>query len=212
MSKLDFIMNRKSIRKYKPDPVPHADILQIIQAATYAPSGSNAQNWHFVVLKNPIKIKAMAEAVEAENQLFCTYTANNALREKFKGSLYYQTLFKDAPVVILLYAAPYHLTTEILLREKQAPEEVISQLTWHSPGIQNIGAAMENLLLAATAMGYGTCWMTAPVYAESAINKAIDFHKDGYKLVCLTPLGVPLSSDNPQPKRKPLEEVMTVID
>ena len=53
MEFLEVIKNRRSIRKYKQDSVPDEIITQILDAARLAPSGSNRQPWHFIVVKNP---------------------------------------------------------------------------------------------------------------------------------------------------------------
>jgi nitroreductase len=50
---MEVIKRRRSIRKYKQDPVPDEIITQILEAARLAPSGSNRQPWHFIVVKDP---------------------------------------------------------------------------------------------------------------------------------------------------------------
>ena len=70
---------------------------------------------------------------------------------------------------------------------------------------------MENLLLAAASLGYGTCWMTGPNYAAKEIAEVIKFKKEGYSLMALTPIGFPLEKENKSPVRKQVEEVITVI-
>ncbi len=81
-----------------------------------------------------------------------------------------------------------------------------------SPGIQNIGAAMQNLQLAAASMGYGGCWMTGCNYAARQIEDIVGFEKEGYYLACMTPIGVPESATHTSPPRNPIEDVMTIID
>ena len=76
---------------------------------------------------------------------------------------------------------------------------------------QGIGAAVENFMLAATAMGYGTCYMTGPVHAKREIEELIGFEKPGYSLMSMISLGVPADETPAQPKRKPVEEVVTFI-
>jgi nitroreductase len=53
MELMDVIRNRRSIRKYKPDPVPEDEIKYILEAARLAPSWANTQCWHFVVVTDP---------------------------------------------------------------------------------------------------------------------------------------------------------------
>ncbi len=56
------IKNRRSIRKYKPDPVSDEDIEYILNAARFAPSWKNRQCWRYVVVKDKEKIEKIASA------------------------------------------------------------------------------------------------------------------------------------------------------
>ncbi|WIF94890.1 nitroreductase family protein [Caminicella sporogenes] len=212
MSNLDFIYKRHSIRKFKNQDVPIEDIKEMIKAATYAPSGKNLQNWHFVVVKNREKIEEMAKIVERKSDELASYATNEEMKKSFTKYRKYQTLFRNAPVVILIFAGPYPSTGLEILKAKGASSEEIHNLLRPSPGIQNIGAAIENLLLAAANMGYGGCWMTSPNFASKEIQDYIGFKKEGYFLAAITPIGVPEESELKSPPRKPIEEVMTIIE
>ncbi len=212
MSTIDFIYKRHSVRKFKEKKVPMDDIKEILKAATFAPSGKNIQNWHFVVVNNKKKINEIAKIVENKNSELASYTKNEDKKKSFTKYVKYHTAFRNAPVVILIFAGPYPSTGLDLLKEKGATEVEIAELLKPNPGIQNIGAATENLLLAAANMGYGTCWMTGPMYARKEICDYIGFQKEGFFLVAMTPLGVPEESQLKSPRRKPLEEVMTIIE
>src|SRR3989338_6232743 len=59
---LDIIKSRRSITKYLPKPVEWEYVARIIDAARHAPSCGNLQNWKFVVVLDPAKRKAIAEA------------------------------------------------------------------------------------------------------------------------------------------------------
>ncbi len=50
---IDVITSRKSIRRYKPDPIPDEMIDKILEAARWAPTGENYQPWRFIVIRNP---------------------------------------------------------------------------------------------------------------------------------------------------------------
>lgn len=212
MDKLDFIYKRHSVRKFKNDEVPNEDIKEILKAATYAPSGKNKQNWHFVVIKNKEMILKIAKIVENKNFELTEDLKDESMKNNFNKFVKYHTVFKNAPVLILIYCGPYPITGEAILSEIGAPEDEINDLRKISPGIQNIGATVENLLLAASNLGYGTCWMTGPMYANKEISEYVDFKKEGYFLSAMTPLGVPEESELKSPSRKPLEEVITFID
>ena len=211
MKALDFIYKRHSVRKFKEAAVPNEDIKEIINAATYAPSGKNRQNWHFVVVKNREIIEKMSGAIEAKGKELVAGLEEQESKDFLKYLPFY-SFFTKAPVTVLVFAGPYPTTGAELLRAKGASEEEIRELEKHNPGIQNVAAAMENLLLAAANLGYGTCWMTGPNFAAKEIQEAVGFEKEGYYLAAMTPLGVPEEKELWSPKRKPLEEVLDIIE
>ena len=67
MTNLEFIYKRKSIRKFKDQEVPKEDLIEMLKAATYAPSAKHQQNWHFDVITNKEKIEEVASE-NCENQ------------------------------------------------------------------------------------------------------------------------------------------------
>ena len=64
MDFMDVLRKRRSIRKYKSDPVPDEILDQILEAARLSPSGKNMQPYHFVVVKNPETKKKIDERME----------------------------------------------------------------------------------------------------------------------------------------------------
>lgn len=62
MDTLQTIMTRRSIRSYTSDSIPDAHLLQILEAARQAPSASNRQPWHFVLVGEPVQKQALAAA------------------------------------------------------------------------------------------------------------------------------------------------------
>lgn len=211
MDQLQFIYNRKSIRSFKAEAVPTSDIEQIIKAATYAPSGKNRQNWHFVVIKDRAKIDSIVKAVQQKNSELAEYLTE-AKRAAFLGMVNYHTVFKGAPVLVLAYAGPYPTVADDLAEAGIMEAVDVAAFRRPNPGIQNIAAAMENLHLAAAALGYGTCWMTGPTYAAEEIDELIGFNKPGYYLAAMTPLGVPAEGKYTNPPRKSVTEVLTIIE
>jgi len=55
------IRSRRTVRNYKPDPIPEPLIQRILQAARRAPSSSHSQPWHLIVIKDPGMLKALGE-------------------------------------------------------------------------------------------------------------------------------------------------------
>jgi len=208
---LEFIYRRRSVRKFQDTPVTDALIEQLVDAAIHAPSGKNLQTWHFVVVRNKSMIQDMVKAVEKKHEALMPFFTDNEKKQAFKGSVGYHTIFKNAPAVVLVYAGPYPTVADDLVAGEGLTAAQIDELRQVKPGIQNIAAALQNLHLAAAAMGLGTCWMTGPTYAGREISELIGFHKEGYYLAAITPLGVP-AGGGASPARKPLAEVLTVID
>lgn len=212
MKNLEFIYNRKSIRKFKDIQIPKEDILTLLDAATQAPSPKHQQNWHFVVLQNRDIINQMSDIVTESHTQIANLAPTKEQGEKYMRLLKYYTLFKHAPVVIIVYGNEYDMIEYDILKANGASEERLAEIIAPQSAIQGIGAAVENFLLAATAMGYGTCYMTGPTHAKKEIEDLIGFKKDSYQLMSLIALGVPEDNTPPAPKRKPLEEVVTFID
>jgi len=88
-------------------------------------------------------------------------------------------------------------------------------LTQHIPGyadvyfdIQDYAAAIENMLLAITALGYASCWVEGYITASDKINKTmaeILGVPEGYTLVAYLPVGVP-AEEGPRANKKPFEQ------
>ena len=66
MNILDAIKTRRSIRKYKPDPLPEGDLKKIMAAAQLAPSAGNKQPWRFIVVRDPEKRRRLAEVARKQ--------------------------------------------------------------------------------------------------------------------------------------------------
>lgn len=212
MNIIDGIYKRKSIRKFKNEPVQREDIVKCLEAAVEAPSPKHQQNWYFVVVEKKELIQQMAEIVEESHKRIGEYAQDEKDKQKFMRFMSYYTLFKEAPVVVLVYAKPYVMIEEKLLRAGGVKEEVIERLKAPQSAAQGIGAAVENFLLAATELGYGTCYMTGPTHAKSEIEALIDVVKPEYELMSLVAMGVPEDETTEKPKRVPLEQVVTFIE
>ena len=78
MKSLDFIYNRKSVRKFKADKVVKEDIVKMLDAAVHAPSPKNQQTWHFVVIQNSELINKISDIVTKNH----TKLADMAKEEK----------------------------------------------------------------------------------------------------------------------------------
>lgn len=208
---LDYIYNRHSVREFQDKDIPEEDLKEILKAAMQAPSGRNLQNWHFVVVQNRGKLKDIADIIKEKGKLATEKIADEKEKQKMLAYLNYYTFFPEAPVTIFVFAGPYPTTGMELFLGSNPTDQEVKDFNRHQPGIQNIGAAVQNLLLAASTLGYGGCWMTGPLYAKNEIQEYLGFKKECYHLACMVPLGVPVASELYSPPRKALGDVMTII-
>ncbi len=205
MELFDAIHGRVSVRRFRDQPVPDVDIERILDAGRWAPSASNVQPWRFLVITDRAVLKRMADAVRAmiDRMLPFAESEKQAQRLAAYKSTYY-TFFEKAPVVIAVLMEGYDADTDRLLARMGYVPEDIKRLR-PLPGLQSVSAAVQNMLLAVHALGYGSCWMTGPLVAQEAFEKILGYGKEE-SIVALLPVGVP--DERPSPKsRKPLQEI-----
>ncbi len=212
MTKLDVIYDRKSVRKFKDVEVPKEDMLKMLEAATEAPSPKHQQNWNFVVINNKEIINKMAEIVTKSHEKIGEIAKTEKDRKIHMSVIKYYTAFKNAPSVVMVYSEPYKMIEHKILKENGASQELLDVLVSPQSAAQAIGAAVENFLLAATHMGYGTCYMTGPTHAKTELEELIGFEKPKYELMAMIAVGVAEDNTPPKLERRPLEEVVTFID
>ena len=186
MDTVSIIKNRRSIRKYKEQPVEKEKIRELLELAMKAPSGKNRQPWNFVVLQDEPK------------QELIDILHNKARRLKKEGEdvgscLSSVRTMRQAPVLILFYN-PY----------SDLERTELDTYEW-SVDTQSIGAAIENLLLAATEMGLGTLWICDIFLAEEEISNWIGRDDE---LVAAVALGHSAEEPSASP-RESLEENIT---
>ncbi|MGD9580745.1 MAG: nitroreductase family protein [Vampirovibrionia bacterium] len=212
MELFDALLNRRTIRKFKPDMPSKEEIEQILDAARMAPSAHNKQMWQFIVITNQHYKDQLSLVVASAYDKIISLTDDEEEIKKIKYSKGYATFFNRAPVVIAVLMDPFQNTVETLLRRKNYLETEIKRIR-PAPDLQSIGAAVENLSLAAYGLGYGTCWMTAPIVAYEEIEEILSVD-DSNQVVAMVCLG---KSDNGHSElalknKKSLEDIVTYID
>ncbi len=209
MDLFDAIQGRKSIRRFKQAEVPDEVIRKILDAGRLAPSANNTQPWSFRVIKDRAVLKKMAEVVREMVDRMVPYAESEKQAQRLAAykSNYY-VFFENAPVVLAVFMEAYDAGTNRLLTKMGYSPEDIQRLR-PLPGLQSVSAAIENMLLACHALGYGSCWMTGPLVAQEAFEKLLGYGKEKY-IAALLPVGAP-DEDPPARSRKPLEEIVKVI-
>lgn len=216
----DLIYRRKSIRKYKNEMIPDEDIRSILDAARVAPSGKNCQNWHFVVLKNRDVIERLKWVIRDKNESIADRmrAVDEQKADRFEKFCRNFTLFiTQAPVIILTFAKSYYPSGYHELKLCGESEAVLQELLWKAnPGMQSIGAAMENMTLAAADMNYGSCWLTSANYAaaeiEQLLKEQVGFEKEDYFFAAMMSIGVPQECEHKSPSRMPLDGIYTLVE
>ncbi|MCL6518733.1 MAG: nitroreductase family protein [Armatimonadetes bacterium] len=208
MDLFDAIRGRRSIRKFKPDSVLEEDMRRMIEAATLAPSAGNKQMWKFVAVLNKQVLKRMADAVRKKLDEFASLPEGNSYKDQLEAAKKWSAFFEEAPVTIVVLGERYRSTIDEIMEKRGASLLEIDELR-QRPDIQSIGAAIQNLCLAAYAMGYGTCWMSAPCVAGSEIKEILGI-RPPWEVIALVPVGIADELPAMRP-RKPLEEVLEFI-
>ena len=184
----EVIKNRRSVRRFKPDPVPEEDLLRMVDAARMAPCSANEQAWKFIIIREKGTIQAL------QNECVRLIKGDLKNNRKLEG----EALRKE-----LQRAVDRRLTGRFT-----APAFIVilvdGQRQYPDYNSHDGPLAAGYLLLAARALGYGTVYMTDSI-PEEATRKALRV-PDRYKQVCVTPVGIPVAW--PTQEKKKLEELV----
>lgn len=185
---LNAISERRSIRRFQAKPVPVEMINTILQAGMLAPSSKNRQPWQFIVVSGQSKetmLQVMADGLarEKENALL------PASRQHLGGAVHTLEIIRQAPVTIWIVntlGAPF---TEPLTFEERVYE---------SCNTQSIGAAIENMSLAAVELGLGSLWIGDLFFAYPELSRWLNC--SGTLLAALA-VGYPDETPAPRPRK-----------
>ncbi|MFH1169538.1 MAG: nitroreductase family protein [Chloroflexota bacterium] len=183
MELLEVIRGRRSIRKYRPDPVDEKAVAAVLEAARLAPSWANRQCWRFIVVRDENTRAALADSL-VQIDINGAAADNPSIRA-----------VRSAPVVIVACAETGKSGYEF-----GRPATDKGDL-WY---MYDVALAMENMSLAAHSLGLGTVIIGAMDAQEMARILAVP---EGFCVVALTPLGYPDQQPGPRP-RKELAEIV----
>jgi F420 biosynthesis protein FbiB-like protein len=189
METLEAIATRRSVRKFTDRPVSEETVGAVLAAAILAPSGKNRQPWRFVVVAGDEKraqmIRVMRQGI-----------ADTKARGMETGSaIMTARVMERAPVTIFVFNPEgVHPWTS----------HSLAQTLMEAVDMQSIGAAIQNMLLAARAMGLGTLWMCD---VWSAYQQLEEWLGESGELIAAVALGYPDEEPAARPRR-PLSEVV----
>lgn len=194
-----FLRTRRSVRRFKPDPVPDSVLRDILHTATFAPSAHNRQPWRFVVLTDSsAKIQlsdAMAE--EFQRDLEKDQVPPEEIAKRVSRS---RERITGAPVVVILCLDMSEMDEYPDTRRKKA-EYIIATQSAANAGMQ--------LLLAAHAERLGGVWVCSPMFAQETVQKALNISST-WEPQAMFLLGYPAETPAFR-ERKSLEEVVKFI-
>jgi nitroreductase len=181
----EVINARKSIRKFKPDPVPQAYIAEIVNTARLAPSASNIQSTRLVVLKSPEVITSLKgyttpfvskapvvivccayrKAWERYDEKFAELVKGGALKDNEEDGVFLENSRKNGTAGRSFNGA------------------IAQNYLW-----QHAAIAMDHMTLKAVELGLGSCWVG---FVDRQGVKQLLGLDDEYEVVALLPIGYP---------------------
>ncbi len=202
------IEKRASVRKFKNEDVSVDILKKIAEAGSKAPSINNSQPWKYVAIKNQELLIKMANVVDLKVKSLFKKDLDSSSEVIKKKVEWFSTFFVDVPAVIAIVSKPYKAEADEILTESISHEK-LNDLRNH-PNLQTIGAAVENMLLTAVDLGYGACWLTAPLVAKDELQELLGIKSPDF-LVCLVAVGKPNEDIHPKQK-KDINQIFTLID
>ena len=185
METMEVLKGRRSIRRYKSDPLPEPLLREILEAGLYAPSAVNMQHWYFVAVQSPETLDEIKGIMGGVAQKF-----QRVLKERFSRNPeqveitnYFLNTLGGAPVCLLAF----------FLRPDYPDRD---------GAMQSVSAAIENILLAAWDRGVGSCWLSAPQRMGFGPEFQRRFAPDKGEFVAMITLGYPDQEPKLPPRRE----------
>lgn len=187
---------RRTIRRYRPDPVPRDVLDRVFEIAIRAPSAHNRQPWRFVILSQLQDRQKLAMAMSDRLRL-------DRLRDG------------DSPDVVLadcdrsvnrISNAPLAILVCSTLNDMDHYPDDRRAAAEHHMAVQSTAMAMQNLLLGAHAEGLGASILCAPIFCPEVVRSSL--HLGGeWEPQALITLGFPAGEPKPF-SRRPVEDVV----
>lgn len=200
MPLLEAVTTQRAVRRVLPDPVAPAVVRRCIELALEGPTGSNGQNWEFVVVTDPV---TKGRLQRQYRRIFRLY---GGLGQRLRGS--------DPQTARILSSVRWQVEhfTEIpvlvvpCLRGGGKLPYVPMPALADSSHYGSIYPSVQNLLLAARAIGLGASLITLPLWSTAVARRTLGLPLS-VEPCCVVPLGWPRGRYGTKP-RKPVDEVL----
>lgn len=199
------IKTRRSIRRFVPDDVPDEMINQILEAARLSPSGSNSQPWRFLVVRDAEKRKELRRIcmnqrfVEEAPVVVIAFVDLERSMQKAR-----QTRWQEFQTSDIFESLSGGLGERQLWERMTAAADPPREAVLPS-ALSNTYIAITQMILMATALGLGTCWLAG--FNPAEINPLFSL-SDTLVPVAVVPVGYPAGRIPPERPRVPFDEIL----
>ena len=186
-------------------PVPRALIEECIHMAVQAPSGSNAQGWHFLVIEDQAKRTAIADIYRRAFALYrdMPMAAGNIVTGNESRDAQQQRVMDSAEyLAATMDKAPYMVIPCIAGRVDGTANMIASSI------LGSILPSAWSFMLAARARGLGTSWTTLHLMFEEEAAGVLGIPFSEFSQVCLTPVAFTKGTDFKAAAREPLDSIL----
>lgn len=215
----------RAMRRLKPDPVPREVLENLVEAANWAPSGGNQQQYSWVVVTDRDKMARLAELWQQCHDYYVSIMSDapsdmldQDRRERLLKALRFQRdHFAETPAVIVACYDLSGLRSHLMSNAKNVAEKAVglgprkaATLATNAKRAGDMSEAasvypgVENLLLAARALGLGATLTTWHLFFEPDFKKVLGIPR-GVKTFALIPIGYPRGNFGPV-RRRPVAE------
>lgn len=214
MEFLDVVARRASIYHFTSEEIPVEDLKRMVTVAGMTPSVNNAQPWRYLaVVKGAQILQIRSEFRARMREIFPDPGLLQAADDegvKARGRmLRFSEALATAPALIAVAFKPYDSQVDSILDPAELTFDEMVSLRG-DPDKLAVGASVQNLILAATNLGYGCCWISAPLMAAKEIEALLGLQVP-WRLVSLIAVGRATCPSLPRPK-KTIEEIFEVLD
>ncbi len=199
---LELVKTRRSVRRFKPDPVPDEAITNMLEAARWAMSGANAQPWEFVVVRDrDTRQKIVDSWLEPNMEAYVIEeTRLPEIRHHHLRAPLTAPSFKDAPVLIVMVGDKRTYQATVLAASFLATEGAADAIYF-----KNMANATQLLHLAAAAQGLGSEWISVNRPWGQALKQILGI-PEILEAQTLAAVGYPAYTPRPS-FRRPLKDI-----
>ena len=204
MDVLEAMQTQRSVKHFKPGPVSDDDIRTILTAATWAPNGTNAQPWEFIVIKDPDLKKKVADIYREGLGFLLDHPRRQGHKAPDKRTFHKTMIRKSHYLRGHLEESPVLIVVAMNKEKDNLPRYGVLKAIRAEATYTSIMPCVQNLMLAARGLGLGTCLTTALNILEEDAKIALGMPEET-QIIALIPLGYPADDFKPV-TRIPAEE------